>query len=75
MAKSKKVAKQAEPDGLVHGTAVRSFTWQGVGIARNAKVAMDAETFGVHERVGLVQRGEVPAVIEPDEADEVDAAE
>jgi hypothetical protein len=75
MAKAKQVPKQAKPDDMVHGTAVRSFTWRGEGVARGAKVAMDTETFGVHERVGLVQRGEAPAVIEPDEADEVDAAE
>lgn len=75
MAKGKKTAKQTEPGDMVHGTAVRSFTWQGNGVARGAKVAMDAETFGVHERVGLVQRGEAPTVIEPDEADEDDAAE
>jgi hypothetical protein len=74
MAKAK-APKQIKPDGLVHGTAIRSFTWLGAGVARGATVAMDAETFGVHERVGLVQRGETPAVIEPDEADEDDAAE
>lgn len=75
MAKAKKIPQQADSDGMVHGVAVRSFTWQGNGIARGAKVAMDAETFGIHERVGLVQRGAAPAVIEPDEADEVDADE
>lgn len=75
MAKAKKITKQPEPDGMVHGVAVRSFTWLGNGVARGAKVAMDPETFGVHERVGLVQRGADPAVIEPDEAEEVDADE
>lgn len=77
MAKGKKITKQAEPDGLVHGTAVRSFTWQGNGVARGAAVLMDAETFEVHERVGLVKRGESPVAIEPEQvgADEDDTAE
>lgn len=65
MAKAKKTTKLSDIDALVVGVAVHPFTWKGVGIARGKVVVMDPETFGVHERVGLVERNDAATLPGP----------